>query len=244
MRTINFHSTLMIVAMTLISGEAHARTQDDNWRFTIQPYVMAPVMDGKAAVRGHDANVDVSVKDVIDNFNIGFLGYVEAAKGDLAFGVDTNYMDLDATKDDRRTSANVSQTMVQPMIFFRVSNNLELLGGARYNAIELSLESRFPAIDGSERKKDWVDPLVGIRMKAPLGASTDFTFLTNVGGFGIGSDFAIQVRPTVNFGVSSSTTIDVGYQLFYMKYDKGSGSDRLLYDVVTQGPIVGATFRF
>jgi hypothetical protein len=153
-------------------------------------------------------------------------------------------MDLDATKDDRRTSANVSQTAVQPMLFYRVSDNLELLGGARYNEIELSLESQIPAFDGLERKKDWVDPIIGIRMTAPLGKSTQFTFLTNVGGFGVGSDIAIQFRPMVNFGVSSTTTIDVGYQLFYMKYGKGSGRDRFLYDVLTQGPIVGATFRF
>jgi hypothetical protein len=238
-----FQKVLLLAAMVPVPlGSAQA--QEDDWRFTIQPYVMAPMMDGKGAVRGHDADVDVSVKDVIDNFNIGFLGYVEAAKGDWAFGIDTNYMDLDATKDDRRTSANVSQTMVQPMVFYRVSDNLELLGGARYNAIELELKSRFAAIAGTERKKDWVDPIVGIRMTAPLGEATHFTFLADAGGFGIGSDIAIQVRPMVNFGVSSSTTIDVGYQLFYMKYDKGSGSDRFLYDVVTQGPIVGATFRF
>lgn len=65
-----------------------------------------------------------------------------------------------------------------------------------------------------------------------------------MGGFGVGSDIAVQFRPMVNFGVSPSMTIDVGYQLFYMKYGKGSGRDRFLYDVVTQGPIVGATFRF
>lgn len=243
MRRIRFQNILAMVAMAIISaGEAHA--QEDDWHFTIQPYIMAPAMDGKAGVRGHDAQVDVSVKDIIDNFNIGFLGYVEAAKGDWAFGVDINYMNLDATRDDRRTSANVSQTAVQPMLLYRVNDNLELLGGARYNSMELALKSQFPAIDGLERKKDWVDPIVGIRMTAPLGKSTQFSFLANAGGFGVGSDIAVQFRPMVNFGVSPSTTIDVGYQLFYMKYDKGSGTDRFLYDVVTQGPIVGATFRF
>jgi hypothetical protein len=243
MRLTGSRNVLALVGMAIISTQ-EAKAQTDDWRFTLQPYILGPAMDGKAAVRGIDAKVDVSIGDVVDELNIGFLGYVEAAKGDWAFGVDTNYMDLDATQDDRRTSANVSQTMVQPMLFYRVSDSFELLAGGRYNAIKLSLESRFPALDGIARKKDWVDPIVGMRMTAPLGGSTRFSFLADVGGFGIGSDIAVQVRPMVSFGVSSSTTIDVGYQLVYMKYDSGSGTDRFLYDVLTQGPIVGATFRF
>lgn len=238
-------ASLIILAGISVIQPVSAQAQDEGTRFVIQPYIMLPAMDGKAAVRGIDANVDVSRGDVIDNFNIGFLGYLEVAKGDWAFGVDTNYMNLDATKDSRRTSANVSQLAVQPMVFYRVDDNLELMGGARYNALKLELESsRFPILDGVSRKKDWVDPVVGVRVTAPLGDTSRFTFLANAGGFGLGSDIAIQMRPMVSFGVSSSTTIDVGYQVFYMKYESGSGSRRFMYDVVTDGPILGATFRF
>ena len=235
---------VLLVAAAAILPAGAAQAQDDGWHFTLQPYLMVPAMSGKAAIRGFDAKVDVSPKDIIDNFNIGFLGYVEAAKGDWAFGVDTNYMNLDATKDERRTSANVSQTAVQPMLFYRVSKNLELMGGARYNSIKLKLDSTFPAIDGTERRKDWIDPIIGMRMTAPLGRSTEFSFQANVGGFGIGSDVAIQARPMVSFKIASKTTIDVGYQFVYMKYDTGSGTDRFLYDVLTQGPILGVTFKF
>ena len=236
-------SAIFMIAMTVaFAGSVQAQEQDV--RFVFQPYIMLPAMDGKAAVHGIDADVKIGREDIINNLNIGFLGYVEIAKGDWAIGVDTNYMNLDATKDDQRTSAYMAQTAVQPMIFYRVDENLELVGGARYNALKVDLESQILAIDGAERKKDWVDPIVGMRMTAPLGDSSHFSFMANVGGFGFGSDIAIQVRPMVSFGVSRSTTIDVGYQLFYMKYESGTGSDRFLYDVLTEGPLVGATFRF
>lgn len=214
------------------------------WQFVFQPNLMLPTMDGSAAVRGFDANVDVGARDVIENLNIGFLGYVEANNGTIAFGLDANYMNLDANPGSSRIRANVSQTAVQPMLFYRVVDNFELMAGLRYNNIYMKLDSDIVLIDGQDRTKDWLDPIVGFRFSSPLGGSTSFSLLANVGGFGIGSDIAIQTRPMLSFGVGSGISIDVGYQLVYMDYESGSGSDRFAYDVLTSGPILGVTFRF
>ncbi len=227
-----------LFALGCVATAVPATAQDDGWRFAFQPYVLVPSMDGKAAVAGIDANVDVGAKDIISNLNIGFLGYLEAAKGNLAFGIDVNYMNLDANPDDARVSANVAQTAVQPMLFYRVSDNLELLGGIRYNSVSLELSSDITAIDGRKKKRGWVD------FNGPSSKSTNFGLLENIGGFGIGSDIAIQVRPMLNFAVGSGMTIDAGFQFVYMDYESGSGLNRFAYDVLTTGPILGVTFRF
>lgn len=221
-----------------------ALAADAGWSFLVQPYVMLPAMDGSAAVRGFDANVDVGRKDIISNLNFGFLGYAEASNGTVAFGLDANYMNLDANPDDNRTRANVSQTALQPMLFYKLVDKFELMAGLRYNKVKLGLESDFPVIDGAERTKDWLDPIVGFRFAAPIGANNSFSVLANVGGFGVGSDIAIQVKPMLSFGISRTTTIDLGYQIVYMDYETGSGTDRFAYDVLTEGPIIGVSFRF
>lgn len=81
-------------------------------------------------------------------------------------------------------------------------------------------------------------------MQQSLSRSVSAGLLGNVGGFGIGSDIAVQIRPMINFSVSPNISIDAGYQFIQMDYESGSGNDRFLYDVTTDGPIIGATFRF
>lgn len=234
----------IVIACAIAAPISPACAQEAGWSFLLQPYLMLPAMDGSAGVRGFDADVDVGRKDIISNLNIGFLGYAEASNGTVAIGVDVNYMNLDANPDDSRTRANVSQTAVQPMLFYKLVDKFELMAGLRYNKVKLGLESDIPAIDGAERSKDWVDPILGFRFAAPIGGNNSFSVLANVGGFGIASDLAIQVKPMLSFGISRSTTIDVGYQIVYMDYETGSGADRFKYDVLTDGPIVGISFRF
>ena len=186
-------SRLLAIALAATLPLAPAHAADSGWSFVVQPYLMLPAMTGSAAVRGFDADVSVGRKDIISNLNIGFLGYVEASNGTFGFGLDTNYMNLDANSDDSRTRANVSQLALQPMLFYRLDANFELLAGLRYNKIKLGLESDFPAIDGAEQTKDWADPIVGFRFTAPVGGRNNFSLLANIGGFGAGSDIGLPM---------------------------------------------------
>lgn len=221
-----------------------ALAQDEGWRFAVQPYVLLPTMQGTAGLRRFDADVDVGTRDVIDNLNTGYLGYLEAAHGRWAFGVDVNYMNLDAAPNRPRIQADVGQKAVQPMVFYRLGDRLELMGGARYNRIRLRLSTDLQLVDGISREEDWIDPILGVRYTLPLGPRSDFSVLANAGGFGVASDLAVQVRPMFHFEVGRFTSIDAGYQFFYMDYEEGSGAGRFAYDVWTTGPILGLTFRF
>lgn len=238
--------TIKILGLAaLLSATAPALAKDDGgWNFVIQPYFLVPAMDGSSAVGPINADVDISRKDVLSNLNMGFLGYLEASRGNIAFGVDTNYMNLDATPDARRINADIGQLAVQPMLFYRVGPWFELMAGARYNKIKVEIESTLPIIDGRSRSVDWVDPLVGFRFQGPLTGSIQFGLLANIGGIVAGSDLSYQVRPMLNFGVGSGISIDAGYQWAYMDYETGSGLRRFAYDVSTTGPILGLTFRF
>ncbi len=237
---------LLIVGLAALSLAlpATAAAQDDGWHFVVNPYVLLPSMKGTAGLHRFDADVDIGRSDILDNLNAGYLGYVEGSRGRWAIGIDVNYMNVDAAPDLARIHADVGQKAIQPMVFYRLNDSVELLGGVRYNRIRLELATSLEIANGIRREQDWVDPILGVRYTLPLSERNAFSVLANVGGFGVSSDLAVQVRPMFHFGVGRSTTIDAGYQYFTMDYEDGSGDGRFAYDVRTTGPLVGVTFRF
>jgi opacity protein-like surface antigen len=56
---------------------------------------------------------------------------------------------------------------------------------------------------------------------------------TEIGGF-----------PTVGFKFTDHFSLEAGYRWLDMDYSTGDGTDRFVYDVLTQGPIGGLAFRF
>ena len=61
-----------------------------------------------------------------------------------------------------------------------------------------------------------------------------------IGGFGIASDFAWQLQAYFGYRISRISQLSIGYRAIGTDYQKGSGSNRFLYDVTTFGPV----FRF
>jgi hypothetical protein len=60
----------------------------------------------------------------------------------------------------------------------------------------------------------------------------------------VGSDFAWQLFPYFSWQFGERASMQIGYRAVSMDYDDGSGADEFKYDVVTQGPQLGVTFRF
>ena len=71
-----------------------------------------------------------------------------------------------------------------------------------------------------------------------MGARIDF------GGFGIGSDHAFQVYPTVGYDFARWFTLAGGFRYLKMKYEPGENDNLFGYDLSIYGPFVGFVFRF
>ena len=81
-------------------------------------------------------------------------------------------------------------------------------------------------------------------MRLPLGGRWNLQLAGDIGGFGIGSDIAVNVWPMVGYELSDNAQLGFGYRLLYMDYQSGTGANRFAYDVLTHGPVVGAAFDF
>ena len=83
-----------------------------------------------------------------------------------------------------------------------------------------------------------------MRVILPFNDKTDLTVIGDVGGFGVGSDIAVQAWPSLGFRLSNSVKAQLGYRVVYADYESGSGLRRFKYDMVTHGPTAGVQFRF
>ncbi len=131
---------------------------------------------------------------------------------------------------------------------WRAATWAEIGIGGRFNSLKGGLfvapgEIVLPGIDVSETK-NWFDPLIAARLTAPLESKWHLGISGDVGGFGIGSDFAWQVFPFVGYRFSRLFELALGYRALGMDYKTGSGDELFVYDMVIFGPQLGLVFRF
>ena len=125
-----------------------------------------------------------------------------------------------------------------------MSINLALTGGLVIGGLDLSKGIAI-ARGGSV---DWVDPLVGARIRHQLAPGQQLMLRADVGGFGVGSQFswnalaAYSWEIAVRDGVTYSGLL--GYRALDVDYEQGSGSNKYEYDVLQHGPVTGLTIGF
>jgi hypothetical protein len=91
---------------------------------------------------------------------------------------------------------------------------------------------------------DWIDPIVGLRYHGDLGEHWSVNARADVGGFGVGSDFAWNASALLGYRFSSWCSAHLGYRALSLDFESGSGSDSLAYDLTMNGPIIGVAFSF
>jgi len=94
----------------------------------------------------------------------------------------------------------------------------------------------------------WVDPIIGARLRHSPAPGEEVALRGDVGGFGAGSKFTWQVLATYNWRLCQQgwLTLDgyLGYRALSVDYEQGEDTNRYEYDVVQQGPVMGVTGRF
>lgn len=254
-RSIGTLAPAVILVSLLIAKPAWAQspTEDANrWEFTVAPYILAPHMDGQVTIRGITSDVDVGPGDILERLDFGAMLYLEMANRDWSISLDGLYMNLGETGltpiTDREVEVDMKQLAIQATGLYRVASWAEIGIGGRFNSIEGGLfaapgEVVLPGIDVSDTKT-WFDPLIAARLTVPLESKWHLGISGDVGGFGIGSDFAWQVFPFVGYRFSRLFELALGYRALGMDYKTGSGDELFIYDMVIFGPQLGFVFRF
>jgi outer membrane autotransporter protein len=89
----------------------------------------------------------------------------------------------------------------------------------------------------------WTDPVIGLRGRYNLNKAFYLTAETDVGGFGIGSDIAVQAYAALGCQLTRSIFSEVGYRYLYDDF-RDEGANDFLYQLSLHGAqiTVGITF--
>ncbi len=225
---------LVLTAPSVAPAQATAA----RWEFSVSPYFLVPHMNGTTGIRGFTTEIDVGPEEVFENLQFGIMAYVEARKAPWAVSFDVLYMDLGKDGEKLPTKFDAHQGAVELAAYRRVAPWAELLAGGRVNFMGGGVEVSGTSYD---QDKTWFDPIVGVRLRAPTAGRWDLSLRGDIGGFGVGSKFAWQIYPLVEFRASRVVGITAAYRAFDMDYESDDG---FIWDVTTFGPELGVTFHF
>lgn len=247
------------------------------WTLSFTLYGWLAGLDGTTTVKGRTADIDVGPFEVLEHLDgVPWMSYAELRAGRFALyndifyaplGVDANRArSLDRLTLDVALGVDIEQVIVEAGAAYEIARlgsftALDVLAGARYWRQEVDINLALTAtveIAGLTFSRgraiaragavDWVDPLIGLRVRHQLAPGQELLLRGDVGGFGAGSEFSWNVLGAYSFriGVYSGATVSgmLGYRALSVDFEKGSGVNRYDYDVVQHGPILGLTVNF
>lgn len=258
-------AAVSLLPALLISSPALSADEDMGWKHEAVIYGYATSIEGDVGIRNIKVPVDVGFDDILDNLKFGAMGYYEGRKDDQwSLIVDVAYLSLYSKQTPVNnniitvnTKAELSQTVVEAMVAYKVLDHedpdafygdvqLDVIGGARYNKLDLSLGIEAGALGAGSRSKkvDWVDPIIGLRARFQPADNVKVSLYGDYGGFGVGSDSTWQLLARVGYQFENNIELSAGYRVLYMDYEEGSGADYFSYDATYQGPVIGLGYKF
>jgi len=138
---------------------------------------------------------------------------------------------------------------------------IDVLAGARYWHQEADLALAVTAavqvgdleVAGSRAfahsgSVDWLDPMIGARLRYIVAPGHELLLRGDIGGFGAGSNFSWQAIGAFGFELGTYQGITfsgvIGYRALYADYTQGEGRERYEFDMLQHGPILGISARF
>jgi hypothetical protein len=205
------------------------------WTLSVTPYSWLAGLNGDTTVKGRTTDIDVGPFKVLEHLDgVPWMSYAEARSGRLGLYNDIFYAPLGVDASGARAfgrlaldaalGVDIEQTIVEVGATYEIARwwshtAIDLLAGARYwhqdVALDLALTttldvtgltlSRGRAI-ARAGNVDWVDPLVGLRIRHQLAPGQELLLRGDVGGFDVGASSRGTCSPPTA-GKSASTTV-------------------------------------
>jgi hypothetical protein len=150
--------------------------------------------------------------------------------------------------DQKGKTADLVQQLIE-------SQDAELIAAiragaqARVNQLKAQLSNRIANALARQLNRsfsfyvNWIDPLIGLRGRFNLSKAFYLSAETDIGGFGIGSDIAVQAYAALGCQITRYIYSEVGYRYLYEDYRDESAND-FLYQVSLHGAQITVGLKF
>jgi hypothetical protein len=247
------------------------------WTVSAMPYLWLPWLQGDVTVKGVTGGLYINPYEVLEHLErMPWMSYIEARNGPLILYNDIFYAKLGVSIDGAKTfrsatieaslGADFSEGVIEAGAAYQIARwdrytAIDLLAGARFwqqtlnvnLALTGTLDTTGLFVSGNRAiarsgEIDWVDPVIGFRVRHQLAPGQELMFRADVGGFDAGSQFSWNVIGAYNFNICVSNGITytgmVGYRALSVDYEQGSARTKYEYDVVQHGPVMGISVKF
>ncbi len=244
---------------------------DDEWRFTVSPYLFLPVSTtGTSTVAGGTVDLDLSLKDVLKHLDFALSGRAEAWKGDFGLIIDAYYVNIGGNESiglpaggTIGVDVDVRQFWFDLLGAYRVAHGAYDETGRRY-AIDLQAGVRYAGLrqkvdadlsfdigpgDGFQTSlggtEEWFEPVVGVRGTVELSDRWTFAARADFGGFGVsGDNLQWKVVTGLDYRAWERTSVRFGWMFYGIDYSTNRSDGKFAYDVFQTGPYMALTHRF
>lgn len=236
---------------------------DRGWHIVISPYIWGASLSGKTGVANLTSDVDVPFSETLENLDFALMGMIDVTNGEWGGFVDGQYVSASQDRDllSRELEIKLTQTNIAGGLYYRVYEHalggntvygnprvfaLEPTAGVRWNQMKVRLDvGAFSA----EKKKEWTDPFLGVRLHADLDERWNIFAEGDVGGFDVGSKLSVNAQAYLGYRTTffnQPTILRAGYRVYYTEYesDDFTGRSKFRWDVTQHGPVVGFSMRF
>jgi hypothetical protein len=225
---------------------------DGGWHFELSPYIWFAGTHGTVGALDRDVSAHASPSDLLSHFNFGLMGAAEARYNRFLLNGDMIWIRL---SDSRAlpfpalsaTSADVriGQFVWTSKVGYRVIENKKFKADANVGVRYWHLGQRLnfnPSILGLNltASQSWADIVVGGRLQLPLGPKVSFDVLGDVGGWNATAKLDYQFAGLLSYRLGQKWTLSAGYRYLFVDY----GTRTALYNMVTSGAVLGASYRF
>lgn len=248
-----------------------ASADADDWQFGLSIYGWFPSVSGETAVpvSGEGGEIGVDVEDIIGDLEFVLMGTLDVHKGRWGMVADLIYMDIGASANGTRNGTiggspipadaaadlklDLQSLVVNLAGTYRAVEKpglvLDVLAGVRYLDVEQKLDYTVSGSAGRSRSGEqtgtgevsadnW-DALIGLRGRFAFGAE-DTWFVPYYLDVGTGdSDLTSQGAAGLGYAFAWG---DLVADWRYLYYDLSS--DGAIADMLFNGPVAGATFRW
>jgi hypothetical protein len=251
-----------VISSTLIGAEAgpalaQEATTPSGYQFFVTPYLwLASVHATTLTPLEHapEVNSDVSFIHLLSHLDgAPFMGSLEARYGQLGFLIDAIHLPVRTNitthnifyqggtaelNANQGTGIALWRVLEDPVQFADAGLGFHAWGFSSSISLNPGL---LPGVSVTP-SGSWTDPLIGARYHRDLGNGFALTAYGDFGGFGVGAHTDWQVMGTVDYSLSPSWNLHLGYRSLNFNITGSEG--RFGFNVHLRGPIIAGTFRF
>jgi hypothetical protein len=227
--------------VALIVGSIVQCEAAENWKYQLTPYLWTAGMSGQIG----EAVVDMDFSDILEMAEVGgAVGFEATYKDSWSVMAEGSYFELSVggaiPEDPAGTTIGIDVGAGAAMLagMKRVADNVDLYMGARYMYMKTDVNpSLGPTISDTQ---EWVDPIVGIRVRGEASDKLSVMLDMDVGGFGVSSKLTFHMVANMVYAFNDTYSGVFGYRLLDIEYDR----DGFVYDVKQDGLLMGLGISF